>query len=128
MAAATFALAPLTGHAADENGGSSKWYIETALGQVTSHWSRSDFNEQLQPLVISGGISNFDDERFAWSLLAGYEFNDWLHLEAGWRDWGEVDLQLTALALDSNAIESLIAEEYPRSGAGVYAGAKSSTP
>jgi hypothetical protein len=48
----------------------------------------------------------------------------WLGLEAGYRDWGHVEIQVDAIVSDSDALSEVIKNNYPVSGAGPYLGTR----
>src|SRR5437868_6002344 len=58
-------------------------YIGVSLGRATG----KDFCSNP---ALAGGAATCDDKDQAWRLLAGYQFNKYFGLEAGYHDFGKL--------------------------------------
>lgn len=100
------------------------WYTELSVGQATSNYSENTFEDKFAAVTQEGTVLNFDDSRTAWALLAGYQVSSSFSVEGGYQDWGEVELEVDAIASDVNAVRDFMRQEYPVSGEGAYLGTR----
>lgn len=91
---------------------STSWYAGGQFGSARSDVSAGAIDAALsnQGYSVASDVSN--KSRDAWRLYAGYQLTDWLGLEAGYSDLGEVNLDFTgAIAdvdqflIDANALQ-----------------------
>ncbi len=66
--------------------------------------SQSNAQFNLADAISIASISHLDDSRSSWGLLGGYERNPWLAIEGGYRDRGEVQVQINATISDAVAL------------------------
>jgi predicted porin len=91
LIAASLALTSTAALAAD---GEPGFYFGASAGNATYDISKQDMDQAADYGVVSnGGVilnksSTFDDSDTAWSLVAGFRFNPYLSVEAGYVDLG----------------------------------------
>jgi hypothetical protein len=90
----------------------TSWYVGAQFGAARSDVSASHVEGALaaQGYAVTSDVSN--QSRDAWRLYGGYELTDWLALEAGYSDLGEVDVgfsgpvaDIEQFLIDANALQ-----------------------
>jgi OOP family OmpA-OmpF porin len=78
---------------AQELGG---WYFGASAGQSQVDLNKEEFDElvvdsfESAGLIVVSGSSSLEDSDTAWSVFAGYRFNDYFAIEGGYQDLGTV--------------------------------------
>jgi uncharacterized repeat protein (TIGR01451 family) len=119
LAGVALCLSPLQAEAAGD------WYVGGAVGQSSIDYSASDLSSDLARLGWTIESPSVDESGTAWKIYAGFMFNDWLGLEAGYADLGEVTTRFGA-SIAPTEIDTLLADTlsvHPYQGDGWIAAA-----
>ncbi|MDJ0710678.1 MAG: outer membrane beta-barrel protein [Woeseiaceae bacterium] len=86
-------------------------YVQGAFGQTDLDYSASDLTSDLANLgwTISNPVVDSDEE--AWKIIAGFSFNDYTAVEAGYVSLGEVTTQFGATVAPTE-IDAILADTY----------------
>lgn len=112
---ATFGIVAAQAHADD----TTSWYVGGQFGSARSDVSAGAIDAALQQqgYAVTSDVS--DKSRDAWRLYAGYQLTDWLGIEAGYSDLGDVKVDFSgAIAdvgqflIDANALQPPSAEGF----------------
>jgi hypothetical protein len=91
-------LAALSGNAmADEE---HQWYAGATFGQARSDVSAGELTRKLEALGYDATATVDDETRSAWRVHAGYQWNRYLALEAGYVDLGDIDTRFSGSVAD----------------------------
>jgi OOP family OmpA-OmpF porin len=66
------------------------WYIGGSAGATDAGLDASDYRDALADEGIAANHVQLDDTDVGWKVFGGYNFNDYIGLEAGYTDLGEM--------------------------------------
>jgi OOP family OmpA-OmpF porin len=66
------------------------WYIGGSAGSTDGGIDASDYRSLLADAGITANNVSFDDTDVGWKVYGGYNINDYIGLEAGYTDLGEM--------------------------------------
>ncbi|HEY6643302.1 outer membrane beta-barrel protein [Povalibacter sp.] len=94
------------------------WYAGATLGQARSDISEGELTRALQALGHDATASVDDARRTAWRVHAGYQWNSYLALEAGYVDLGELETRFAGAIADVPQFVADTNHLHPVSGGG----------
>jgi uncharacterized repeat protein (TIGR01451 family) len=101
------------------------WYVQGGIGQIDLDYSASDLTSDLSNLGWTISDPIVDSDELAWKILGGFAFNNYVAVEAGYVNLGEVMTQYSA-TVAPNEIDDILGDTYsihPYQGDGwVFAG------
>lgn len=96
---------------ADEVRAEESWYAGVAAGPTSLDYSAADLTSDLSSLGWTINNPSVDDSNTAWKVYAGYQFNEWFAVEAGYVDLGEVVTQFGA-TIPPTQIDALLSDTF----------------
>jgi hypothetical protein len=75
-----------------EGGG---FYVGASAGQSSAGLSSDDYRNDLQGVGINARNVSLDDSDTAWKAYAGYSFNEYFAVEAGYTNLGQMESEYT---------------------------------
>ena len=85
------------------------WYVGVAAGPTSLDYSAADLTSDLSSLGWTINNPSVDDSNTAWKVYAGFQFNEWFAVEAGYADLGEVVTQFGA-TIPPTQIDALLSD------------------
>lgn len=104
----TSAMALMT---ASEVQAEENWYVGIAAGPTSLDYSAADLTSDLSNLGWTINNPSVDDSNTAWKVYAGFQFNEWFAVEAGYVDLGEVVTQFGA-TIPPTQIDALLSDTF----------------
>jgi outer membrane protein OmpA-like peptidoglycan-associated protein len=95
-----------------------KFYLGALVGQARGDVGATEMNERMAALGYDAEANVSHQNRTAWELLAGYKYSNYLSLEAGYIDLGEVRTRLRGSVVDINDYLTSANLVHPRSASG----------
>ncbi len=81
------------------------FYAGTGLGLYKNDLSSSDFDQAFASNGISSDTS-VDDNDTGWKIFAGYRFNQYIAVELGYQDFGDMDAKTRILSPVSGTVKT----------------------
>ncbi|WP_444995099.1 OmpA family protein [Aliikangiella sp. IMCC44359] len=95
------------------------WYISGNIGYAPGSSSIEELNQELNSQNILGQVTKVDNERYGWEFGIGYEIFDFLALELGYADLGEVEIYVNSTQSQLDSLFDAIEHVHPESGEGL---------
>lgn len=105
-------LLPLTPALAGE------WVVSGSFGKAIGDTSASQLDNQLTAAGLNANASSNDDNRNAWSLSLGYDFDPNWSVELGYVDLGPVETTFSGTTTDINSFLSGVSTIHPQTAEG----------
>ncbi len=93
-------------------------YIGGLLGQARGQVGATEMNQRMATLGYDAEANVSNQNRLAWKLFAGYQYSQYVGIEAGYIDLGEVRTHLKGSAADITNYLNSANLVHPRSGSG----------
>ncbi len=113
-----FLLASLNAAADGTDVHDEKFYLGGLLGQARGDVGAAEMNDRMAALGYDAEAQVSNQNRTAWELFAGYKYSDYLSVEAGYIDLGEVRTRLKGSVVDINDYLASANLVHPRSASG----------
>ncbi|MFY8273959.1 outer membrane beta-barrel protein [Pseudoalteromonas sp. SSDWG2] len=97
-----------------------KWYVGGAIGYASSDASIGSIDRQFANVGLDASVTALDNSDMAVSLYLGYDFNQHWYLQGGYKDIGEVQINISATYDDEVAFFDEIRKIHPESGDGLF--------
>lgn len=94
------------------------FYIDGQLGQARGDVGADEMNARMAELGYSAEARVSGQNRTAWKILGGYQYSDYLAVEAGYLDLGEVRTRLSGSPVDIQDYLNSANLVHPRSASG----------
>lgn len=108
----------LSGVACAQSEEINAFYLGALIGQAQGEVGATEMNARMASLGYDANARVDGQNRTAWTLYAGYQWNAYLGVELGYRDLGEVETRLTGTAVDINDYLTSANTVHPRSADG----------
>lgn len=95
-----------------------KFYLGGLLGQARGDVGAAEMNNRMNALGYDAEANVSHQNRTAWEILAGYKYSDYLSVEAGYIDLGEVRTRLRGSVVDISDYLTSANLVHPRSASG----------
>lgn len=115
-------LLPLTPALAGE------WVVGSTFGKAAGDTSASQLDSQLAAAGLGVNATSNDDNRNAWSLSLGYDFDSNWGLELGYVDLGPVETTFSGTTSDINSFLNSVSTIHPQTAQGWRMGGVYSLP
>jgi len=97
----------------------SPWYIGGQLGSATTNVSQQSLDKAAEDSNLDAQSFDLQNQGTAYSLFAGYQFNSFFALEAGYLDLGERDVSFSGQTQDSNQFYNVAKDIVPQTAKGI---------
>ena len=94
------------------------WYIGGQLGQATTSISEGELNQSATDAGLIAQSIDLEDSGFAYSLFAGYKFNQYVSAELGYLDLGNREVSFTGESHELPNFYQAVADIYPETATG----------
>jgi OOP family OmpA-OmpF porin len=94
------------------------FYVGGLLGEARGEVGSAEMNQRMASLGYDAHAKVSGQNRTAWEIFGGYRFSDYISLEAGYLDLGEVRTRLTGSPVDIQDYLNSANLVHPRSASG----------
>jgi OOP family OmpA-OmpF porin len=101
-------------------GDSRAWFVGGGLGSTAIGVDRGELSRELAQMGYNARVLSVDDSATGYRLYAGYRFKEFLSVEGGYLDLGEVGLTISGQFDDPDIFMDSVREIHPSSAEGVY--------
>ena len=95
-----------------------EWVIGGELGKARGDTSASQLDSQMVAQGINANASSSDNNRSAWQLSLGYDFEPNWGVELGYVDLGQVDTAFSGTTVDIKSFLTSVSEIHPQTAQG----------
>jgi uncharacterized repeat protein (TIGR01451 family) len=95
----------------DDARAEGEWYVGTSIGASDADYSTGELQSDLANLGWSINNASVDDTDTAWKAYAGFAFNEYIAVEGGFVDLGEVETEFGATVAPTQ-IDAILSDTY----------------
>jgi hypothetical protein len=96
----------------------SPWFMYGKLGMAKTDVSKQELIADFSATLTDAQLTSLDDSGVAGGLGLGYQLNQWLSVELGYKDLGEREVNYTGTPLN-DAFYPSVSKVYPKSADGM---------
>ena len=95
-----------------------EWVVGATLGKALGDTNASQLDNQLAAQGLTANASSSDDNRSAWQLSLGYDFDPNWSAEFGYVDLGQIETTFSGTTVDINSFLSSVSTIHPQTAQG----------